>query len=164
MLSAFLKIEGIDGEVIEPKYKNWIAVHGWSFGQSQRGSSAFGTGAAAGKVEMEDFHFNKSFDRSSVKLFESCATGQFINSATLAVVRAGMADGESQEYFRIDFTGLIISSYQTAGSAGDHGLPSESISFNFARNVNTFTSQKDGIGQGSMIAGYDVKTGQALNA
>ncbi len=162
MLSALLKIGSIPGESLDAKYPGWIEIDGWSFGQSQSGAGATGSGSASGKVEMEDFQFNKHFDRSSTHLFHACATGEYIEEATLIVRRAGMKSGDMQEYFQIDFKGLIVSSYQTSGSAGDSGLPSESISFNFAAHRNTFLVQKDGGESGRLSAGYNVKTGQPL--
>lgn len=162
MLSALLYIPGVKGESKDAKYPEWIEIDGWSFGQSQTGTSAFGTGSAAGRVSMEDFTFNKHFDKSSVKLFELCASGQYIDSATLLVRRTGSKSGQLEDFFRIDFKGLIISSYQTSGAAGDSGLPSESISFNFMEHKNTFYIQKDGAAAGQVIAGYNVKTGVAF--
>jgi type VI secretion system Hcp family effector len=161
MLSALLNIPGVKGEAKDAKYPEWIELDGWSFGQNQSGTSAYGTGSAAGRVTMDDFTFTKHFDKSSVKLFELCAAGQFIDNAILLVRRSGAKSGQLEDYFKIEFKGLIISSYQTSGSAGDSGLPSESISFNFVEHKNTFFVQKDGAPAGQVMAGYNVKTGVA---
>ena len=161
MLSALLQIPGVQGESRDAKYSGWIELDGWSFGQSQSGTSAYGSGSAAGRIAMEDFTFSKHFDKSSVKLFELCAPGQFIDNAKLMVRRTGAKSGELEDYFQIDFQGLIISSYQTSGSAGDSGLPNESISFNFVSHKNTYFVQRDGARAGQIMAGYNVKTGVA---
>ena len=139
-----------------------MELDGWGFGQTQSGTSAYGSGSAAGRISMEDFTFNKHFDKSSVKLFELCARGQFIDNATLLVRRTGAKSGELEDYFKIEFQGLIISSYQTSGSAGDSGLPNESISFNFVSHKNTYFVQRDGSPAGQVMAGYNVKTGVAI--
>jgi type VI secretion system secreted protein Hcp len=162
MLSALLWIQAIKGEAKDAKYADWIELDGWNFGQSQSGSSAFGAGSGSGKVSMDDFQFTKHFDKSSVKLFEACATGQFIDKATLVVRRSGQKSGQLEDHLKIEFTGLIISGYSTRGSAGDAGLPSESIAFNFTKHLNTYFHVKDGSPSGQIVAGYDVKTGVAV--
>ena len=71
MLSALLQIPGIQGESRDSKYPGsagWMELDGWGFGQTQSGTSAYGSGSAAGRVSMEDFTFNKHFDKSSVKV------------------------------------------------------------------------------------------------
>src|SRR5690606_37166795 len=88
-----------------------------------------GGGGGAGKVAMQDFHFVMQINKSSPKLFLACATGQHIKEATLTCRKAG---GEQQEYLKVKFTDLLISSYQTGGSRGDL-IPVDQVSFNFSK-------------------------------
>ena len=81
----FLKIDGVDGESKDDKHKGEIDIMSWSFGASQSGSIAAGGGGGAGKVIMQDFHFTKSVDKASPKLFEAIATGKHLKEAKLVL-------------------------------------------------------------------------------
>ena len=110
----------LDGEQIE--------VHSWSVGVTQTLGSATGGGMSVGKVQLQDFHFTKTTDKSSAKLFQACATGQHFPTATFSARKKGQGQ---QEYMVVKFTDLLVTSYQTGGS-GD-ALPTESISLNYAK-------------------------------
>ena len=151
----FLKIDGIDGESADSKHKGEIDLQSWSWGQAQRGSSATGGGGGAGKVHMQDFHFVMSINKASPKLMLACATGEHIKKAVLTCRKAGK---EQQEYLKVSFTDMLISSYQTGGSGSSSILPTDQISFNFAKIEFEYKEQKpDGTLGGSVKAGYDVK-------
>lgn len=105
-----------------------IPVYSWSWGATQTGDSSVGGGGGAGKVQMQDFHFTKTVDKSSPSLFQACATGKHFPTATFVARKKG--EGQ-QDYMVVKFSDLLVSSYQTGGSAGDT-IPMESISLNFA--------------------------------
>jgi type VI secretion system secreted protein Hcp len=139
-------------------YNSKIEIDGWSFGQQQVGMSQTGTGRTGGKVSASDFTFTKHTELSSPKLLQNCATGTNIPSATLIARRTGLASGALSAYLTVVFTDLIISSYQTSGTAGDSGLPVEHISFNFATIQFQYTPQDQGASKGTLQAAYNFKT------
>lgn len=150
----FLKIEGIEGESTDAKHKKEIDVESWSWGESNSGTHAAGGGGGAGKVQMQDFHFVMRVNKASPKLMLACATGQHIPKATLVCRRAGT---QQQEYLTIEFSDVLVSSYQTGGSAGDI-VPVDQISLNFAKIEFTYKEQKpDGTLGGAIKTGYDLK-------
>jgi type VI secretion system secreted protein Hcp len=150
----FLKIKGIEGEAQDAKHPSEIELESWSFGESNSGSHAGGMGGGAGKVTMQDFHFVMRVNKSSPKLFIACATGSHIDQAVLTCRKAGK---EQQEFLKYTFSDLLISNYQTGGSAGDV-IPTEQISFNFAKiEVEYKAQKKDGTLEGGIKAGYDLK-------
>ena len=150
----FLKIDGIEGEAEDAKHGKEIEVLSWSWGEAQVGSHTHGTGGGAGKVSMQDFHFTMTACKASPKLFLACATGEHIKSAVLTCRKAGK---EQQEYLKYTFTELLISSYQTGGSAGNV-VPTDSISFNFTKIETSYKVQKaDGTLGDEFKAGYDLK-------
>jgi type VI secretion system secreted protein Hcp len=155
----FLKINGIEGESKDAKHPNEIHLDSWSWGETQQGSFSAGGGGGAGRVQMQDFHFSKPIDKSSPKLMLACATGEHIPDAVCIARKAGK---EQQEYMKIKFTDLLISSYQTGGqAAGD--LPMDQISFNFAKIELEYKEQKeDGTLGGAVSAGYDLKKNQKV--
>jgi type VI secretion system secreted protein Hcp len=104
-----------------------IEVFSWSWGATQTGTTIDGGGAGAGKVQMQDFHFTKTVDKSSASLFQACANGKHFPMATFTARKAGKGQ---QEYLVVKFNDLLVSSYQSSGSSGD-AVPMETISLNF---------------------------------
>jgi type VI secretion system secreted protein Hcp len=157
----FLKIDGIEGESPDDKHKAEIELQGWSFGEQQTGTGSHGGGHGAGKVQMGDFNFTMLVNKASPKLFLACATGEHIKKAVLTCRKAGK---EQQEYLKWTFSDLLISSFQTGGSAGSD-VPMDQISFNFAKVEVEYKEQKaDGTLAGAIKAGYDLKAQKAATA
>ncbi len=152
----FLKLEGIDGESMANGHENEIDLLSWSWGETQTGTFAHGSGGGAGKVSMQDFHFVMKVNQASPALLLLCATGEHIAKATLTCRKAGK---QQQEYLKIKFTDLIVSSYQTGGSAHGDEVPVDQISLNFAKIEHGYAKQKkDGSLDGMKWKWYDVQT------
>ena len=150
----FLKIDGIPGESTDSKHKSEIDLESWSWGETNSGTSGGGGGGGAGKVSMQDFHFTMRVNKASPKLFLNCAQGAHIKSALLTCRKAGKTQ---QEYLKISFSDLLISSYQTGGSTGDV-VPVDQISFNFSKIEVTYAPQKsDGSLDSPVVHNYDLK-------
>jgi len=155
----FLKIDGIDGESKDDKHKNEIDIQSWSFGASQSGSMAMGGGGGAGKVSMQDFHFTKSVDKSSPKLFEAVVTGKHLKDATFVIRKAG---GEPHEYLKITLSDVLISSYSTGGSSSED-RPTETISLNFAQIKMSYVGQDAKGSPGAAVEfGWDLKANKKV--
>lgn len=151
----FLKIDGIEGESQDAKHKNEIDLESWSWGETQSGTYSVGGGGGAGKVAMQDFHFVMRINKASPKLMLACASGQHVKSAILTCRKAG---GEQQEFLKYTFTDLLVSSYQTGGSANGDIVPVDQIGLNFAKMEVEYKEQKpDGTLGGSVKAGWDLK-------
>jgi len=150
----FLKIDGIPGESTDSKHKDDIDVMSWSWGETQSGSHAYGGGGGAGKVSMQDFNFTMNVNKATPKLLLACASGEHIAKATLICRKAGK---EQQEYLKINFSDLLVSSYQTGGSQGDV-VPVDSISLNFSKIEFEYYPQdaKGGLGP-KVVSGWDLK-------
>jgi type VI protein secretion system component Hcp len=54
---AFLKIDGIPGEALDEKYRDWIEITGYSFGAHQSASATASSagGASSGRATMAAF-------------------------------------------------------------------------------------------------------------
>src|SRR5262245_54883506 len=125
----FLKLKGIDGESADHKHKAEIDVESWSWGETQSGTMAQGGGGGAGKVSMQDFHFVMRMNKATPKLMLACASGEHISEATLTCRKAGK---DQQEFLKIKFTDLLVSSYQTGGSSHGDVVPMDQISMNYS--------------------------------
>jgi type VI secretion system secreted protein Hcp len=151
----FLKLEGVEGESNDEKHKNEIDLLSWSWGETQGGTMAYGGGGGAGKVSMQDFHFVMKVNKASPKLFLACATGEHIKKATLICRKAGK---DQQEFLKVVFTDLLVSSFQTGGSGGSDIIPLDQISMNFSKIEFEYKPQKqDGSLDAAVKAGYDLK-------
>ncbi len=152
----YLKIDAIEGESTKKGVEKQIELLSWSWGESNAGSMSHGGGGGTGRVSMNDFCFSMTVCKASPKLFLACATGEHIPKAILTCREAGK---EQQDYLKITFTDLIISSYQIGGSSGADGKPVDQCSFNFSKIEWEYKEQsKDGKLGSPIKAGYDLKT------
>ncbi|HKZ03363.1 MAG TPA: type VI secretion system tube protein Hcp [Pyrinomonadaceae bacterium] len=155
----FLKLKGIEGESTDSKHKNEISVESWSWGETQSGTHSFGGGGGAGKVQMQDFHFVMRHNKASPKLFLACATGEHIPEALLTCRKAG---GEQEEFLIVTMSDVLVSSYQTGGSAGDV-IPTDQISINFSKIQFKYGLQDEkGKVTNPVLAGYNLKENKKL--
>jgi len=143
----FLKLKDIEGESADGKHKNEIDIESWSWGENNAGSHAAGGGGGAGKVSMQDFNFTMRVNKASPKLLLACANGQHIKEGLLTCRKAGK---EQQEYLKVKFTDLLVSSFQTGGSGGDV-VPVDQISLNFAKIEYEYYPQKEDGTLGSKV-------------
>jgi len=152
----FLKLDGIQGESMDKAHKNEIEIESFSWGATQSGTASHGGGMGAGRVQMQDFNFVMRVNKASPKLFLACAQGEHIRSAVLTCRKAGK---EQQEYLKITFSGLMVSSFQTGGAGASDVAPMDQISLNFAKLEMEYKEQKaDGSLGGAIKAHYDLKT------
>lgn len=128
-VDMFLKIEGVTGEAQDKAHKDEIDVLSWSWGMSQSGTTHMGSGAGAGKVNVQDLSLTKYVDASTPVLMLGCCTGEHYTKATLIVRKAGKSP---LEYVKIEMTEVIVASISTGGSGGEDRL-TENLALNFAK-------------------------------
>ena len=154
LVDYFLKIDGIQGESQDKTHKNEIQIESFSWGAANSGTSGYGGGAGAGKVQMQDFHFLMKINKASPKLMLACAQGEHVKSAILTCRKAGK---DQQEYMKVTFTDLLVTNYQTSGGGGEV-VPMDQISLNFSKIEMEYKEQKaDGSLGGAIKAHNDLK-------
>ena len=137
-VDMFLKIDGVEGEARDSKHKNEIDVLSWSWGMTQSGYAHVGGGMGAGKVNVQDISLTKYVDKASPTIMLKCAAGQHFPKALLTVRKAG---GDNPlEYYKVELTDVLVTSYQTGGSGGEDRL-TEQVSLNFAKVKTTYAIQ-----------------------
>ncbi len=155
----FLQITGIAGESTDAKHKGWIDVEAWSWGEANPQPVSAGSGSAAGKVQMQDFHFISRVSKASPKLFLACASGQHMKEAKLVAVRTGAMQ---QEFLTWTFSDVLVTGYQTGGAEGDVG-PMDQVSLNFSKVRVEYKAQKaDGSLDAAVTAGWDQKANKQV--
>jgi type VI secretion system secreted protein Hcp len=156
----FLKLDGIKGESQDDKHKGEIDVESWSWGETQGGGFHHGGGGGAGKVVMQDFHFVMKMNTATPKLMLACACGEHIPKGVLTCRKAG---GEQVEFLEITFTDLLVSSYQTGGSAHGDVIPTDQISLNFSKiQIDYKVQNEKGVVASVGPVGYNVKTNKKV--
>jgi type VI secretion system secreted protein Hcp len=156
----FLKLAGIEGESGDAKHKGEIELQSFSWGATNAGTHAGGSGGGAGKVAMQDFHFVMTHNKASPKLMLACATGEHIKEAILTCRKAGK---EQQEFLKVMMGDLLVSSYQTGGSSSSNVVPMDQISLNFTTIKFEYKEQKaDGTLGAKTATGWDLKANKAI--
>jgi type VI secretion system secreted protein Hcp len=160
MFDAYLKIAGADGESEDDAHKGWMQLESYSFGATNSGTAALGSGMGHGKVAMGDFSFTPKGDTAAPILFLKTCGGDHIPEATLELQKTG---GTKMIYFRVTFTDLVLSSCQLSGHSGAE-VPNTGVSFNFAQiKLESIAQNTKGGGVGKTVtAGWNVKEGKKL--
>ena len=109
----FLKIGDIKGESQDLKHKDSIDVLSWSWGTST-GTGRVKRGTIAPQC-IQDLQLTKFVDKSTPQLIMAGVLGQVAKEATLTVRKSG---GDQQDYLIIKMSDVLVTSYQTGGSAG----------------------------------------------
>ncbi len=155
MVDYFLKLDGVEGESQDSKHKGEIEIESFSWGAVNMGTASHGGGMGAGRVQMQDFNFTMRVNKSSPTLMLMCATGTHIKAAILVCRKAGK---DQQEYLKVVFNDLLVSSYQTNGTGAAGVIPMDSIALNFSKVEFEYKEQKpDGSLGGTIKKWYDMK-------
>jgi type VI secretion system secreted protein Hcp len=150
----FAKIGDIKGEALDAKHKDEIEVLSWSWGVSNAGSMASGSGGGTGRASFHDFTFVHNVDKATPNLLAGCADGTHFKEATITARKAGKGQ---QEFLVFKFSDVFVTGVAPAG-AGE-AIPMETVSVQFAKVVLEYKPQK---ADGSLDAGiffkYDLKS------
>jgi type VI secretion system secreted protein Hcp len=151
----FLKIDGIQGESLDSKHKGEIELESFAWGETSSAGQAGPVGGGAGKVSVQDLHVAMRFSKASPALILACANGKHIKSAVLTARKAGKGQ---QEYLVYRFTDVLVTSYQTAGSAQEGAVPFDAVSLAFGKIELEYRPQKaDGSLDAPVEVGWDVR-------
>jgi type VI secretion system secreted protein Hcp len=148
----FAKLGDIKGESLDSKHKDEIEVLSYSWGVTNAGSMAHGSGGGEGKSTFHDLSFVHNIDKASPVLMQACATGLHIKEATITHRKAGK---EQHEYMIVKMNDVIITSVTHGGSGDGH---SENVSMSFAKVALEYKPQKpDGTMDAGIFFKYDLK-------
>jgi len=155
----FLKIDGVSGESADSKHKGEIELESFSWGETNTVSGPGGGGGGSGKVQVQDLLVTMYVSKASPKLMLACATGKHHKEAVLTARRAGKSQ---QEFLVFKFEDVIVTSYQTGGSAqSDVLLDQASLGFSTIR-MDYRPQKADGSLDSPVKAGWDVKNNKSL--
>jgi type VI secretion system secreted protein Hcp len=151
-IDVYLQIDGIKGESMDDRHKDWIECKsvGWGVIQPKSATSSTGGGHTAERCEYTELAINKLADLSSPVLLQTCSSGKTIPKAKLEFMRAD-GQGERVKYFEIELENVLIGSVQSAVSEGD--FMSENVGLKFSKVKFKYTQQKIGGGAGGNTSG-----------
>jgi type VI secretion system secreted protein Hcp len=156
MVDLYMKIDGIAG--LSKSMPGYIDLAAFSWGVSNptmRGQGSYGQ-YAMGKASFQDFSITKCVDPLSPLIVRNMFTGQHIKTAEVICRRTGTEGGVPQEYFKVVFGDLTVSSHNFGGGQGD-SMMMETITFRFKKINYTSAALKEGVDQGAVNAGWDLK-------
>jgi type VI secretion system secreted protein Hcp len=155
----FLKIDGVPGESADAKHKGEIQLESFSWGETNASGAGMGGGGGAGKVQMQDLVVTMLVSKASPKLMLGCAAGKHYKEAVLTVRKAGKSQ---QEFLVFKFKDVIVTSYQTGGSAQSDMIVDQA-SLGFSTIQLDYRPQKaDGSLDAAVKAGWDLKQNKPL--
>jgi type VI secretion system secreted protein Hcp len=149
----FAKMGDIKGESQDDKHKDEIEVLSVSWGVTNPGSMAYGSGAGEGKATFHEYSFVHKYDKASLVLMQACATGTPIKEVVITHRKAG----KGQHEYLVTKMNDVIVTHVTQGGSGD-GDHSENVSLSFAKVAVEYKPQKpDGSLDAAVTFKYDVK-------
>jgi len=159
--TIFCKIDGIKGESTDANHKDEMELLSFSHGVSQPRSATASTagGGTTGRCNHTDFSIVKQLDSSSPVLNAQCCSGKHIASIVITLRRA---DGDkSVPYMVYKLTDVVISSVSVGG--GSDSVPTESVTFNYAKIEWEYTKQAraGGAGAGKTNGVWDLSKNSA---
>jgi type VI secretion system secreted protein Hcp len=161
-IDAYLQIEGIKGESMDDKHKEWIECLDVDFGVDQAGSPVVSTagGHTTARAEFDEVLVTKHADLSTPVLLQHCAMGKTIPKAKFEFFRAD-GNGERVKYFEMALEHVLISSVKPGLKPGI-GMQ-EHMCLKFARVTWKYTQQKisGGVG-GSTMGGWDLAANKVV--
>jgi type VI secretion system secreted protein Hcp len=133
----FLKLDGIQGESVDDKHKDWIQISSFSFGASAVTSVSGTGGSGAGKVDVGDFNVMTFLDKATTPLLKSIFAGKHIKTGNFEAVKLGAG---GKPFVKIDFQELYVTSIQA--SATDE-IPHVSVSFSYNQIAFEYSQQNE---------------------
>ena len=155
----FLKLDGVAGESTDRGHTGEIELLTWGTGVSTVASPLFTAGGGAGKSKPADLTFVARTSKASPKLFQVCATGKHLKTATLSVRRNG---DTPVEYLVITLEDVLVTSYQVAPGEND-GYPIDVAALSYARLRYSYRPQLPNGELGEPITfGFDFAANKAF--
>ncbi len=161
-IDVYLQIDGIKGESMDDKHKDWIECTSVSWGVSQPRSATASTGGGhtAERCEHQEIALTKLADLSSPILLQTCSAGKTIPKAKLEFMRAD-GQGERIKYFEIELENVLIGGISPSVAEGS--IIQEQVGLKFSKIKWKYTQQKvTGGAGGNTSGGWDLAANKVV--
>ena len=151
-IDVYLQIDGIKGESMDDKHKDWIECTSvnWGVSQPRSATASTGGGHTAERCEHKEVTFTKLADLSSPILMQTCAAGKTIPKAKLEFMRAD-GQGDRIKYFEIELENVLIGSVMPGVKEGS--IIQEEVKLKFSLAKWKYLQQKVTGGAGGNTSG-----------
>jgi len=159
---AYLQIDGIKGESMDDKHREWIECLDVDFGVSQPRSPVASTagGHTSARADFDEILVAKLTDIATPILLQTCAAGKTIPKAKFEFFRAD-GSGERVKYFEMTLEHVLIGSVRPGLQPGV-GMQ-EHMCLKFAKVTWRYTQQKiTGGAGGSTAGGWDLSANKIV--
>lgn len=161
-IDAYLQIDGIKGESMDDKHRDWIEISHvtWSVHQPRASTASTAGGMTTGRASLSDISFKKWADLSSPNLQQHCAMGKTIPRAIFQFMRA---DGNGQPicYYTVELENVMISGVNP--TSGDGGTITEQVFLAYSKMKWKYTKQGiRGGAEGSTSGGWDCASNKCV--
>jgi type VI secretion system secreted protein Hcp len=161
-IDVYLQIDGIKGESMDDKHKDWIECKSvaWGVTQPKSATASTGGGHTAERAEMSDIMITKLADLATPILLQTCAAGKTIPKAKLEFMRAD-GNGDRVKYFEIQLENVLIGKVEPKVGEGD--FMHENLGLKFSKVKYMYTQQKvSGGAGGNTSGGWDLATNKIV--
>src|SRR5271165_570142 len=160
-MSVYVQIPGVTGGATETNHVGWIPVDSLQFGVGRALNNPLGhaTSREAGQPNVSEVHVTKSMDSASIELFGWSVSSFATKKVQVDVTSTGRTDKPFATY---SLDNAVISGYSI--SAPRDGSITESISFNFTKITEKFTSYgaDNTTVLATVVKGYDLALGKPI--
>jgi type VI secretion system secreted protein Hcp len=126
-MAAYIKFDGIDGEVVEKDHEKWTELSSFSNHAAKNGNGKTGSQRVAGVTEFSDIHASKNSDKTTPKLLKSMAEGKSFDKVQIHVTTT--TDSGPQVIMSYELKHVYVTSYDISGHG--EGRPAENMSLNY---------------------------------
>lgn len=157
-VAIFLKLGDIVGEATDDGHADEIKLSSFSFNamNASHYSNSSRT-VSKGQATMGDIGFTKEVDKTSVKLFNSCASGEVHKTAKISF-QANVGGDKKIDFLVYELENVVVNSYSfSASMAAD-----ETGSLTYAKIKQTYDVRDEGgISKGKVEGFFDVLQNKA---
>ncbi len=152
----------IKGDVSNPDHKEWIMIESVSAPiQRSIASGARNQGRTQGETTLADISVVKQLDKSSTKIQEAVAKGDFQKEVLIHLTTD--TQGKEEPYLKYKLENVIISSYSFHGNSSGSPLPTEQLTLNYTKATWTYVviNKDTGKKEGQVETMYDKEQAKA---
>lgn len=161
-IDVYLQIDGIKGESMDDKHKDWIECTSvtWGVKQPRSATASTGGGHTAERCEHEEVVIDKLADLASPILLQTCSAGKTIPKAKLEFMRAD-GQGDRIKYFEIELENVLIGAIKP--KVEEDAIIQEKVGLKFSKIKWKYTQQKvTGGAGGNTSGGWDLATNKIV--
>ena len=161
-IDVYLQIDGIKGESMDDKHKDWIECTSvaWGVTQPRSATASTGGGHTAERCEHQEIALTKLADLASPILLQTCSAGKTIPKAKLEFMRAD-GQGERVKYFEIELENVLIGA--VSPSVAEGSIIQEQVGLKFSKIKWKYTQQKvSGGAGGNTSGGWDLAANKVV--